>query len=125
MPELDEGIRGALQHGATIDITTTGRITGSPRRIEIVFHHIEDRIWITGMPRAERTRAWLRNLEADPRFTFHLKGAVKADLPATARIVTDPVERRSILRRVARLWRQDEDRMVAHSPLIEVDFGTG
>ena len=44
-----------------------------------------------------------------------------ADLPATAREITDPVERRAILEQVARAWnRTDVDTMVAASPLIEV-----
>jgi hypothetical protein len=47
---------------------------------------------------------------------------VVADLPATARIITDPAERRPILERVARLWRRDADTMVAYSPLIEVSI---
>ena len=114
-------IRAALSRGGTIDITTIGRQSGEPRRIEIVFHRIDGRIWISGIP-SPRKRAWLANLEAEPRFTFHLKGpAVVADLPATARIVTDPDERRHILERVAQAWRRtDVDRMVEQSPLIEV-----
>jgi deazaflavin-dependent oxidoreductase (nitroreductase family) len=117
---MDESIRRALSHGHVIDITTTGRSTGRPRRIEIVFHVFDGRIYISGMPRADRVRAWLRNLEADPRMTFHLKAIVTADLPATARVITDPAERREVLEKVARAWRRDADEMVAHSPLIEV-----
>ena len=50
-----------------------------------------------------RKRAWIANLEADPQLTFHLKGPVaEADLPATARVVTDADERRTVLERVAR-----------------------
>jgi hypothetical protein len=46
---------------------------------------------------------------------------VEADLPATARIVTDPDERRALLEQVARIWRRtDVDAMVAYSPLIEI-----
>jgi deazaflavin-dependent oxidoreductase (nitroreductase family) len=118
---MDEGIRAALSRGGTIDITTTGRRTGEPRRIEIVFHRIDGRIWISGIPSA-RKRAWLANLEANPHLTLHLKGPLAAsDLPATARIVTDPDERRQILTRVAQAWqRTDLDRMVDLSPLIEV-----
>jgi deazaflavin-dependent oxidoreductase (nitroreductase family) len=117
---MDEAVRRELARGQVIDMTTTGRVTGEPRRIEIVYHVIDDRIWISGMPRPER-RAWLANLEADPRLTIHLKGTVAADLPATARIVDDPDERRRILAIVARNWgRDDLDRMVAQSPLIEV-----
>jgi deazaflavin-dependent oxidoreductase (nitroreductase family) len=119
---LDERIRRALSRGHRIDITTTGRRTGLARRIEIVFHNIDGRIFISGMP-SRRTRAWIHNLEADPRMTFHLKAAVTADLPATARIIADDSERRAILEHVARAWnRTDVDVMVRFSPLIEVDF---
>jgi deazaflavin-dependent oxidoreductase (nitroreductase family) len=118
---VDDSLRAALMRGGTIDITTTGRRSGAPRRIEIVFHRIDGRIWISGIP-SPRKRAWIANLEADPRMTFHLKGPVAvADLPATARIVEDEDERRHILERVARAWRRtDVDRMVEQSPLIEV-----
>jgi deazaflavin-dependent oxidoreductase (nitroreductase family) len=118
---MDDPIRAALSRGGTIDITTTGRRTGRPRRIEIVFHRIDGRMWISGMP-SSRKRAWLANLEADPHLTVHLKGPLAvADLPATARVVTDETERRRILERVAQAWRRtDVDRMVVQSPLIEV-----
>jgi deazaflavin-dependent oxidoreductase (nitroreductase family) len=118
---MDDPIRAALSRGGTIDITTTGRRTGRPRRIEIVFHRIDGRMWISGMP-SSRKRAWLANLESDPHLTVHLKGPLAvADLPATARVVTDETERRQILERVAQAWRRtDVDRMVAQSPLIEV-----
>ena len=114
-------IQAALSRGGTIDITTTGRRTGEPRRIEIVFHRIDGRIWISGMP-SPRRRSWIANLAADPHLTLHLKGPIAvADIPATARIVDDPTERRTILERVARAWRRtDVDRMVEQSPLIEV-----
>ena len=114
-------VRRALARSGVIDITTTGRRTGRPRRIEIVYHAIGGRINISGIPRADRRRSWLANLEADPRFTFHLKRGIAADLPATARVITDEAERRAILEHVARAWnRTDLDVMVAHSPLIEV-----
>ena len=71
---------------------------------------------------ADRVRAWLRNLEADPRLTFHLKAIVQADLAATARIITEPAERREILEKVARVWRRDPEEMIADSPLIEVSI---
>ena len=118
---MDDPIRTALSRGGTIDITTTGRRTGHPRRIEIVFHRIDGRMWISGIP-SSRKRAWLANLEADPHLTVHLKGPLAvADLPATARVVTDDAERRQVLERVAQAWRRtDVDRMVAQSPLIEV-----
>jgi len=119
---MDPRIAGALARGHTIDITTTGRRSGAPRRIEIVFHVIDGRLSITGMPRSDRQRAWLLNLESDPHMTFHLKGAVSADLPATARVITDPDERRWLADWVAtNAWRnQDPAVMTAWSPMIEV-----
>jgi len=121
--ELDERVRGALARGGTIDMTTIGRKSGKPRRLEIVFHNIDGRIYISGIPSPNR-RSWLANLEATPEFTFHLKGTVRADLPARARIIDDVSERREILPYIARNWRRNDiDRMVRQSPLVEVTLG--
>jgi deazaflavin-dependent oxidoreductase (nitroreductase family) len=120
MSATKEAIKAALERGHTIDITTTGRHTGEPRRLEIVFHNIAGRIYVSGMPFPKR-RNWLANLDADPRFTFHLKGKVRADLPATARVIDEEFERLEILPHIARVWgRKDIEEMVRHSPLIEV-----
>jgi deazaflavin-dependent oxidoreductase (nitroreductase family) len=122
--QLDERVQGALARGGVIDITTFGRQSGQPRRIEIVFHNIDGKIYISGIPSPTR-RAWLANLEAHPKFTVHLKGAVRAELPARARIIDDAAERRRVLESVARNWkRKDIDTMVRQSPLIEVTFET-
>jgi len=116
----DERVARALSRGHTIDITTTGRKTGQPRQIETVFHNIDGQIVLSGLP---GKRSWYANLLANPRFTFHLKGAVKADLQATARAIIEPVERREVMARVARNWgRTDLDVMIERSPLIEVIF---
>ncbi len=116
---MDERVRAALSRGGLIDITTTGRRTGQPRRIEIALHAIGGRLFISGMPRPEK-RAWIANLEADPRLTIHLKQGVTADLPARARIITDEAERRAVLPPIARGWNRALEPMVAESPLIEV-----
>ena len=122
MAATKEAIEAALERGHTIDITTTGRRTGEPRRLEIMFHNIDGRIYISGEP-YPRKRRWLLNLETDPHFTFHLKGKTRADLPAVARVIDDEAERKEILPHVARAWnRTDVDRMVRQSPLIEVTF---
>jgi deazaflavin-dependent oxidoreductase (nitroreductase family) len=118
---MDTRIARALSRGHLIDITTTGRQTRLPRRIEIMFHNIGGRIYISGMPKADRKRSWLRNLEADPRMTVHLKGAVLADLPARARVIDDPAERWTVMPAIAAAWRRtDVENMVRWSPLIEV-----
>ncbi len=111
-------IRRALEQGQRIDITTRGRKTGQPRRIEIVFHNIEGRIFISGRP--GHPRGWIANLRAYPHFMFHLKGPVFADLPADGRVITDPGERRAVLRPIAQSWKTELEPMVATSPLIEV-----
>lgn len=119
---MNDRVRGALAYGGVIDITTIGRKSGQPRRIEIFFHEFAGRIYISGFPRPQK-RSWLANLEANPRFTFHLKGAVLADLPATARPITSESERRAVLPKVARNWdRDDIEYMVQYSPLVEVTF---
>jgi deazaflavin-dependent oxidoreductase (nitroreductase family) len=119
---IDEQVRRALSRGHTIDITTTGRQSGQPRRIEVVFHNFDGRLYISGLPRRQR-RSWLANLDADPALTFHLKGPVRADLPARARILVDPAEREGVFRRIAQVWgRTDIETMVRWSPLIEVEI---
>lgn len=115
----DEAIRRVLRHGHTIDITTTGRKSGEPRRVEIVFHSFDGHIYISGMP-SIKTRGWLHNLRADPRLTLHLKQLLQADLPATAREITDESERRDVLTKVAKVWRRELEPMVKYSPLVEV-----
>ena len=113
----------------TIDITTLGARTGTPRRIEVWFHRVDGRWYLTGMP---RPRSWYANLRAHPRFTVHLKHGVAADLPATAVPVDEPTRRRvitavldlqnrpDIAARVSR--RQDLDDWLARSPLVEIVF---
>ena len=122
MAATKEAIETALQRGHTIEITTKGRQSGKPRRLEIVFHNINGRIYISGIPSPNR-RSWLANLDADPHMTFHLKGKTRADLPATARVIDEEAERREILPYVARNWgRTDIEKMVRESPLIDVTF---
>lgn len=136
---MREEIRRALAIDAdssiedrTIDITTTGRRSGEPRRIEIAFRRVDDVIYLTGIP-SPRPRAWLLNLVADPAFTFHLKHGVVADLPATATVITDPAERRRILTPIVEEFNRQNgpgsewgemalDDWVTSAPLARVSF---
>ncbi len=70
---MDERVRQALANDRTIDITTTGRSSGLPRRIETWFYRVDDQIYLTGSP---GRRDWYANLLANPDFTFHLKQSV-------------------------------------------------
>ena len=54
---VDEAVLRALDLGPdsspaerTIDITTLGRRTGLPRRIEVSLHRVDGRWYLTGMP---------------------------------------------------------------------------
>lgn len=116
---VDPAVRRALSRSQLIDLTTRGRRSGLLRRIEIFLHHDGGQLFITGMPRADRTRDWIHNISADPHVTVHLKQSVVADVPATARVVTDPDERRPLIEAAARRWgRTDVAEMLRHSPLI-------
>jgi deazaflavin-dependent oxidoreductase (nitroreductase family) len=118
---VDPATRAALSRSQVIDLTTIGRRTGQQRRIEIFLHSVDGRLFISGMPFPGRTRSWIYNTAADPHITVHLKGEVVADLPATARVINDPDERRPLIEAAAKAWgRTDVDVMLQHSPLIEV-----
>jgi|TARA_B100002003_G_scaffold249046_1_gene284324 hypothetical protein len=118
---MDERIDQALKTERTIDITTTGRTSGGARRKEIWFHNIDGRFYITGTP---GPRGWYANMIANPGFTFHLKSSVNADIPATARPITDPAERRPTFERIhANLdGERDMNDWMARSPLVEVEL---
>lgn len=120
---MDDAIATALASGNDIDITTTGRRSGLPRRVEIAIHHIDGGWYISGSP-SPRKRSWIANLEADPRLIVHLKGpSPTADLGASARVVSAEPERRQVMPLIAAAWRRrDVEQMVAASPLIEVTF---
>lgn len=120
---LSGDVRSELQRGQLIDITTRGRKTGQPRRIELVFHNVDGRIVLSGRPGFPR--GWIANLAADPRMTLHLKGRLVADLPAHGRVITDRAERERLLAPIARLWRIDHALMVRSAPLVEVTFPEG
>ena len=119
---MDDRIRRALENDRTIDITTTGRNSGQPRRIEVWRYRYDNRIFLSGSP---GTRDWYANLLVKPEFTFHLKGSVQADLPAIAHPVTDETERRKVMPSILdELGRGagDLEEFVARSPLVEVEF---
>lgn len=118
---MDARIRQALETDRTIDITTTGRTTGRPHRIEMWFHNLDGQLYLTGTP---GTRGWHANLLAHPAFTFHLKGTVRADLRARATPILDLARRRTILSRLLdRLGHAAElDAWVRESPLVEVEI---
>ena len=87
-----------LEDSGVIDITTVGAKTKAKRRIEINFVHLDGRYFITGQP--GRKRDWQANLKTNTEFTVHLKGSVMTDIPARARLITEPGERSEVLYRI-------------------------
>ncbi len=116
---MQQAVQQALAQDLTIDITTTGRNSGRPRRIEIWFHTVDGRLYITGSP---GRRDWYANILAQPRFTFHLKRSARADIPALATPVRDPAIRRAVIQEVIRQRHisADLDDWAGRSPLVEV-----
>src|SRR5256885_14947614 len=101
---VDDKVRDALTRPQNvIDMTTTGRKSHEPRRLEIVLHNIDGRLYISGAPSRTR-RGWLANLEADPNLTIPLKRGLVADFPATAREIAQPSVRRQLPVALAPRW---------------------
>lgn len=125
---MDNEVRAALDRGGIADITTVGRKSGQPRRIEIYFHQFDGHYYLTGRP-SQRRRDWEANIVAHPEFTLHLKRGVHADIPMTGRPEPDANERARILRRaLIENWDSPPDRVdsslhvwVENSPFIEFE----
>ena len=122
---MEPDIKAALDAGGIADITTTGRKSGLPRRIEIYFHQFDGAYYLTGRP--GRKRDWESNIEANPEFTLHLKRGVSADLDVVAEQGVSQVEKRRILlRALVENWDSDPERAeqsvdhwVENSPFVK------
>ena len=117
-----EVVSDELRDDPTVDITTVGRRSGLPRRLEIWMLDVEGRFYITGTP---GRRDWLANLTADPRLTVHLKRRARLDLPATAAVVSDAVRSREVLAHMAARWYRGQaplEELVATAPMVELTF---
>jgi len=108
-----------LARHRTIDLTTIGRKSGKPRRIEIWWFHVDGRFVITGTP---GRRDWLANIHANPYVTIHVDGN---DIPARASPVVDLDQRRAVFMDSSTSWyttQAELDRLVATSPMVEITF---
>ena len=119
---MSEVVRQALARDPTIEITTTGRRSGSPRRIEIWMMVVEGRFFITGTP---GRRDWLANLRANPELVVHLDTSPALDLAARATEVTDEPTRRLVIEHASTSWYRSQasvDELVVNAPVVEVTF---
>lgn len=123
---LDAPIRDRL-----VDITTIGAWTGTPRRIEIMFHALDGAAYLTGTP---GPRSWRANLLHQPQLTVHAKGADARDYHAIAQPISDHDQRARLLpllvAEIVRLYEREGDvpslppseEWIADSPLVRVAF---
>jgi len=103
----------------TIELTTTGRRSGEPRRIEIWWFRVEGRFVVTGTP---GRRDWLANVIADPRVIVHVDGL---DITARAVLIDDEAFRRRFFASPATSWYADQtglDGLVETAPMVELEL---
>jgi len=117
MTDTDEA-RRALDRQLTVEITTIGRRTGRPRRIETWRYRAGGRYWLTGSP---GSRDWYANLVAHPEFTLHLENL---ELQVRGRVVTDRTERVRVLGEIVPGldWAGSLESWIEGSPLVEVEM---
>ena len=128
MPTVDDVrgvdlVRSELAHDPTVDITTTGRRTGLPRRLEIWMVDADGRFFVTG---TTGRRDWIANLNANPSLVVHLKRHAHVDLAARAIPVDDAETRRAVFEHENAEWyrtQQPIDVLVETAPMVEVIFG--
>ena len=110
---MDTKVKEALDRGGIADITTTGRKTGLPRRVEIYFHHFDGDYYLTGRPGFKRD--WEANIRANPEFTLHLKRGITVDLPVVGEAEADPEARGAIIfRALTENWGSEPEKARAN-----------
>jgi deazaflavin-dependent oxidoreductase (nitroreductase family) len=76
-------------------LTTTGRVTGTPHRIEIWFALREDTVYLMA---GDRDRSdWIRNLMASPEVTLEIGDRKRS---TSARVLDDGTEEDALARRL-------------------------
>ena len=114
---IDPATAVKLAATRTIELTTIGRRSGVPARIEIWWFHIDGRFLITGTP---GPRDWYANVLDEPAVTVH---SPFGDIAGHALPITDPEVRRKLFGHGALSWYQtqaDLESLVATSPMIEI-----
>jgi len=114
---LDQDTIDRLAETFTIDITTIGRRSGRPVRIEIWWLHLDGRFFITG---TSGPRHWLANLRADPTIVVHALGQ---DFTGTVEVVDEPDTRRRVFQASNAEWylsQEPLESLVVGAPMVEV-----
>ena len=101
----------------TIDLTTIGRQSGLPRRVEIWWFRVDGRFVITGTP---GKRDWLANVLAEPAVIVHADGM---DIEATVSLIEDRDFRHRVFTQPETSWyttQEQLDDLVDTAPMVEV-----
>ncbi|HJU51959.1 MAG TPA: nitroreductase/quinone reductase family protein [Acidimicrobiia bacterium] len=101
----------------TVDLTTIGRQSGRPRRLEIWWFRFENRFIITGTP---GRRDWLANIRANPAVIIHTR---IGELAGTAQEVLDVAFRRRFFASKDTRWYSTQsglESLVAEAPMVEI-----
>ena len=98
---LTGGRRGLSPLQAVLYLTTTGRKSGRPRRVPVLFLKDDRCYWVVASNYGqERHPAWSANLLANPNATVQVGPEI---VEVTARLATDP-ERQQLWPRLLRLY---------------------
>jgi deazaflavin-dependent oxidoreductase (nitroreductase family) len=100
--ESTDGREGYFWNGVpTLLLTTTGRRSGEPRKIAIIYNEVDDKIvLIASMGGAPKHPAWYLNLVANPQVEVQIRGE---KFSAVARVTESP-EREELWRLSAAEW---------------------
>lgn len=115
----------ALARGGMVEISTIGRRSKNPHRIQVGLHNIDRTLYISGRP---GKRDWYANLKANPSFTIHFTRGATADVPAVAEFVPDRTVRKTLIQKVMisghgmspERAAREFDQWMSRSPLVIV-----
>jgi hypothetical protein len=116
---IDPATAVKLAATRTIELTTIGRRSGVPARIEIWWYHIDGRFIITGTP---GPRDWYANVLDQPAVTIH---SPLGDMAGRATPVVDRSLRQRVLSHGDLSWYQSQaelEALIATAPMIEITF---
>ena len=95
------GRRGLSPPGSVLLLTTTGRKTGQPRRVPVLYLTDGPRMWVVASNYGgERHPAWSANLLAHPDATVAVRGSER---PVRARLASDD-EKKALWPRLLKLY---------------------
>jgi deazaflavin-dependent oxidoreductase (nitroreductase family) len=104
-------------------LTTTGRVSGEPREIEIWFGYSEQAGAIYMLSGGRDGSDWVKNLQRDPRVTVRVGGETSG---GRARVVDDPEEgalaRRLLFEKYSPRYSGDLERWRSEALPIAVDL---